>query len=136
MPELERAKSLLRKSEGCCCAVVTASGEELALGGQGISPLVALLKDGKNALRGAAAADKVIGKAAAMLLACGGAAAVWGDIVSRPAQEFLLAAGIELQYGRLVPYLKNRAGTGQCPMEARAEGLETLEQAYEAFVSA
>jgi hypothetical protein len=129
---LEKAKSLLRSS-GCACAVVSAGGEQLSLSGRGISPIISLLKNDPSVLRGAAAADRVIGKAAAMLLAYGGAAAVWGDIMSKPALDFLNASDIPASCGRVVPILKNREGTGQCPMEMKAASLTSASEAYEAF---
>jgi len=130
---IENAKRLLHR-EDCSCAVVSADGAELILNGQGLAPVIDLLRENPELLRGAAAADKVIGRAAAMLLAYGGVSSIWGDIMSRPALDFLRESNIEASYGTLVPVLMNRVGSGQCPMEAKAAALDSAEEAYRAFV--
>ncbi|MDR3344079.1 MAG: DUF1893 domain-containing protein [Oscillospiraceae bacterium] len=132
MSAIENAKRLLHAGD-CVCAVAAADGAELACAGQGLMPIITLLRENPAVLRGAAVADKVIGKAAAMLLVYGGAVAVWGGIMSRPALDFLETSGVPAEYGKLVPILKNRAGTGQCPMEAKAAGLAAAADAYAVF---
>ena len=134
MSAIENAKELLHTKE-CACVVLTADGTELILNGQGISPIVNLLRENPQALQGATVADKVIGKAAAMLLAYGGALTIWGDIMSSGALKYLKASKISAAYEKLVPVLKNRAGTHQCPMETRAAELKTSQEAFLSFVT-
>ncbi len=87
--------------------------------GRGVSPLLALVDAETDAktLRGAAVADRVIGKAAAMLLVYAGATAVYGAIMSEAGQYYLLAHGVTASYGKLVPRIANRSRDGMCPVE-------------------
>ena len=51
-------------------------------------------------------ADKVIGKAAAALLALGGVREVFALVISLPARELLERAGIATGYSEEVPHIK------------------------------
>lgn len=59
-------------------------------------------------LVGYTVADKIVGKAAAMLLVKLGVSAVYGEVASVGGVEFLRAHGVEVSYGSLVPYIVNR----------------------------
>ena len=85
--------------------------------GRGVSPLMRLYDNDIEKLKNAEVADKIIGKAAAMILHLGGAKAVHGEIMSRSAVEYLSAKGIEHRYGRYVDIISNRTGNGICPIE-------------------
>lgn len=115
------------------CVVQTAGGALLSSDEHGILPPLRWLREGRDVLRGADVADRVIGRAAALLFACGGVRSVWAARMSEAARDFLRAAGIMFEYGELVPAILNRDGTGLCPMEQRAMGIETPEEAFRVF---
>lgn len=54
-------------------------------------------------MKGAAIADKVIGKGAAALMVLGGFKTVYADIISTPALALLCEAGIETTFAQEVP---------------------------------
>lgn len=83
---------------------------------RGIRPLMELLESGKD-LHGYSAADKVVGKAAAFLYCLLGVKALHAGVLSVPARDVLVSAGISVEWGSLVPAIRNRAGDGFCPME-------------------
>ena len=83
---------------------------------RGVAPLLALL-DSATDVAGFAAADKVVGKAAAFLYLRLGVAAVHATVISAPAYDLLTASGVSVTYDTLVPAIRNRAGDGFCPME-------------------
>lgn len=114
MTELEKARLLL-ESGGYTC-VISAGGEVHTSTLRGVAPILALIEDGVE-LRGGCAADKVIGKAAAMLLVHAGVTSVYGAVMSEAAQEFLLGAGVETSCGELCERIMNRTKDGFCPME-------------------
>ena len=115
MTELRNLIEILHR-EGCSCVI--GKGEKVSLYHQrGVKDLLYLLKTSPETLAGAMVADKVIGKGAAALMILGGVVAVHGDVVSEPAAGLLAQAGIPLNYGKLVPNIINRAGTGICPVE-------------------
>lgn len=129
---MDKAKALLLDG-GYTCVVYTASGELYASEEPGIKPPMRWLRENPALLRDAAVADKVIGMAAAMLFAHGGVKAVWGGIMSEPALAFLQGRGIGAAYDALVPQIMNRTGDGLCPMEQRALGCKTAEEAFGVF---
>ena len=114
MSHLERAKALL--AEGGYTVVVCGGEDVRTDTRRGVAPLLAWLDEGVD-LTGYAAADKVVGKAAAFLYLRLGASAVYAGVISQPAYELLTAHGVQTTYGTLTPAIRNRAGDGYCPME-------------------
>ncbi|MTI95124.1 MAG: DUF1893 domain-containing protein [Firmicutes bacterium] len=74
-----------------------------------------------DVLPGSAVADKVIGRAAAMIAALGEVKAVHTPLMSQGAAEVFSSAGILYSAEKIVPCIKNRQGTGPCPIEAATE---------------
>lgn len=111
---LDRAVSLLH-SGGYTC-VLCSPDCTLTNTKSGIVPLMELLEQ-HHKLPDGCLADKIIGKAAAMLLLLLQVKGVYGDVMSTEACDILTSAGIEVRYGTLVPMIINRQGTGACPME-------------------
>ena len=77
-----------------------------------------------NILRGAAVADKVIGKGAAALMIAGGVKRVTTLAISRDALAMLQAAGVEVVCDNVLDYIENRDKTGECPLEQRLHGID------------
>ena len=120
-------KELLSR-EGYTCAA--ACGEEVITSRErGIRPLVELIASGKE-LRGAVAADKIVGKAAALLYAYLGVSALYAEVASEGAVEVCKRHGISLSYGVVAPEIVNRKGDGICPMEEAVAGIEEPRAAY------
>ena len=113
-PDRERAIARLEQGD---CTVALCHGEHcIADSRRGVAPLLALLDSGRD-VTGFAAADRVVGKAAAFLYVRLGVAAVYAPVMSRPAYAVLVAHGIDATYGVLVDAIRNRAGDRFCPME-------------------
>ena len=118
--ELERALALL--TEGTHTCVLCKNGQLMTSDRRGIAPLLSWLEQG-DCLQNASVADKIIGKAAAMLLILGGAKAVYGQVMTHTARDLLEKAGMETAYGDLVQTIINRKGDGPCPMELAVRDL-------------
>ena len=84
---------------------------------RGVAPLLAFLEEG-NDLSAFRAVDKVVGKAAAFLYILLGVRAVFAIIVSEEALSLMRKNGILVEYETCVPRIRNREGTGFCPMES------------------
>lgn len=97
---------------------------------RGISPLLSWLSADSGALRDAYVADKVIGKAAALLMVYGGVAQVYAAVISRPAADCFDKNGIQYVYDKKVEYIINRTGDGLCPMEQCCLDIDSPETAY------
>lgn len=117
------------EASGATC-LVQRDGEQMVSAESGIRPLLSWLRETPDTLYGALVADKVVGKAAALLLVHGGVAGVWAGVISEPAAAVLERAGILFAAGERTARIRNRAGTGLCPMEARVLAIEDPAQAY------
>ena len=114
MEHYEKAVRLLR--EGNLTCAVCGEGIEYTSTLRGVQPLLRPYEEGIR-FNGCAAADRVIGKAAACLYVLLGVERVYAEIVSRPAKEIFEKNGIALDYDMLVELIENRTRTGLCPME-------------------
>lgn len=125
----EKAKSLLHDG-GFTFALI--NGEKsFTSDKRGVAPVLMLLEDNPSLLKGAFIADKVIGKAAALLLICGGVNEIYADTASSAAVEVCEKHDIPFFYGKSVPVIKNRTGEGMCPMEASVLFLDNPGRAFE-----
>ncbi|MBP3356991.1 MAG: DUF1893 domain-containing protein [Rikenellaceae bacterium] len=114
---MERIIGLLHEGGYSC---VVRNGERIrTFGRRGVADLHELLHREPELLEGASVADKVVGKAAAALMAAGGVRELYADTVSEGALELLRRAGIEVSFGRRVPHIVNRTRTDICPLERR-----------------
>lgn len=116
---LEKANALLHERSAACVVV---SDAPYIYFGHGVRPLLTALEEGR--LAGACVADRVIGKGAAMLLVCGGAAAVHASLISAHAKAYFDRRQIEYSFDRMCPYIINRAGDGMCPVESTVLEIE------------
>ena len=90
--------------------------------GHGVAPLLSLYEEG--ALKDAYIVDKVVGKAAAMLMVAGGASGCHAVTISENALSLFRNRKIPVEYEEIVPFISNRKGTGMCPMEEAVLSLE------------
>lgn len=126
MTAAERAKELLQRGGYSC--VFCDRDRVLTDRRRGIAPILERIEAGES-LRGMAVADKIIGKAAAMLLLCGGAESVYGEVMSKQAKALLEDAGVTVSCGTLVKAIRNRTDTDICPMEKAVASLKAPAEA-------
>ena len=112
--DLLQAQKLLENNGYTC--VLCLNGNTWTCTHRGIRPLLELLDSGKS-WRGYSAADKVVGKATALLYVLLGVKAVYAHVASAPAAAVLAQHGIPLFCGKQVDAIVNCDGTGFCPME-------------------
>ncbi len=125
--DLENCKALLEQ-EGLTC-VIKQGESYYQFTERGIRPFMSLLEN-ETDLTGTSCADKVVGKAAALLMQKAGVATLYAGIISEPATKVLTDAGIEYEYGTLVPRIQNRKGDGLCPMESAVMDISDADEAY------
>ncbi len=109
------------------CIVLRAQETETEVLGRGIAPLLQLYDRG--VLRDAIVVDKIVGRAAAMLMVDAGVSACHALTMSRGAWDCFFAAGIPAQYEQLTEGIINRNGDGPCPMEYAVQSVENPAQA-------
>ena len=131
MDLLEQAKKSL--TESSATFVMIRGGKTFSSEMRGVAPILDLLREDPDALEDGVVADKVIGKAAALLLMYGRIKALYTKVISSHALNVLKDSRIEVVYDKLVPYVINRDGTDMCPMEKLVLEIGSPEEAFEAL---
>lgn len=126
---LARAAEILK--QGGHSVVFTDGKTTIVRDGSGIRPLVELLGD--SSVAGMCAADKIVGKAAAVLFVALGVAGVHALVMSRAGAEVLKANGIPFSYDDMAEYIVRRDGNGMCPMEETVAGISDVNAAVQAL---
>ena len=126
---LTKAVALLDSDDRLTCVICGPNGT-LTAQDRGIKPILHWLSAAPAQLTGGSVADKVVGKAAALLFIQGGIARLYTRIISQPALDALRAHHIPATYDQLVPRIVNRAGDGLCPMESRVITIDDPAEAY------
>ena len=98
-------------------------------------PVVALFRDvaASGGFYVAMAADKIVGRAAALLFAKLKVASVYAAVLSEGGRDVLLAYGIDCFCGELTESIINREGSGKCPMEEATENINDPDEAVAAI---
>lgn len=126
LEDLEKAKEILAQSGSTC---VLCRGDIIYKSSdRGILPLLNWL-DGDEDTWACSAADKVVGKGAALLYCLLGVRRVHGNVMSVSAVKILRKNGVEAYWDTLAESIRNRAGTGLCPMEQATLDIEEPEDA-------
>ena len=129
MRDLDRAKALLETHTCVMCKGETVYASHKT----GISPLLDLLTE-QTDLTGFSAADKIVGKAAALLMVLAKVKDVYGEVMSEAGLAVLQRHGIPCAYGTLVRHIINRRGDGICPMEETVLSIEDSAEAFDALL--
>ena len=121
MTDIEHAKQLLTDAGYTC---VICRGDDIHTSKKrGVAPLIELL-DSNIDVRGYSAADKMVGKAAAMLFVLLGVGEIYAVVMSRSAKKILDKYGIKYSYVEEVEYIINRKKDCMCPMENSVMDIE------------
>ena len=101
--------------------------------GKGVTPLLELAssKEGLQKLENSLVVDRIIGRAAAMLVVLGRVEYVYGLTMSKSGEEYLIANGIEVKSDRVVDAISDRTGRGICPMERSVMEIDDPMEGYE-----
>ncbi len=126
MRDLELAKEIMNNEE---LTLALVKDEECFFKSKerGIKPLYIALINHKDRLKGASAADKIVGKGAALLYIRGEVNNIYAKVISKSSVEVLEKQGIFIEKEIMVPYIKNRDKSGMCPIETMAEEDENID---------
>ncbi|SCG81628.1 hypothetical protein DW1_0007 [Proteiniborus sp. DW1] len=95
---------------------------------KGIKPIYTAVLELKEDLRGASIADRVIGRAAAILCKYAGIRKLYTKLISDEAIKILENGSISFFYDESSPYIKNRDKTDMCPVEKLSQEVESPEE--------
>lgn len=132
MKDLEKAKALLLAPDSTYTCVLCRDDEQYTSEEKGIAPMMRFLDSGTR-LDGFCAADRIVGKAAAMLFILARVRAVHGQVMTATAHRLLEENGIAASFGTLTDAIINRRGDGFCPMEKAVEGISDPSAARDAI---
>ena len=125
----ERLKALLAEENLTC---MLSDGNRLIKSRErGVKPLIGFIESGKR-FKGFTAADKVVGKAAALLYALMGVSSLYASVISEDALTVCKSFGISVEYGTLTQNIINRRGDGFCPMEQAVADISDPQTAFNA----
>ncbi len=112
--QLQKAKLILAENGYTC---VMCNGKELIYTRKrGVASLLEWL-DSDRDFSDFSAADKVVGKAAAMLYVLMNVREVYASVISHSAIDVFKKYGIDFYFDASVDMIRNRTNTGFCPME-------------------
>ena len=123
---LEKAIDIIKTTDSVFAYV--SEEETLRSCAKGIG-FAAMLCNEKKDLSQGAVADKVVGKAAALLFVYLGVKVVYAETLSMGAKAVFEKYGINYSYANLTEYIINRKGDGLCPMELAVRNVDTPEMA-------
>ncbi|MBQ1787589.1 MAG: DUF1893 domain-containing protein [Erysipelotrichaceae bacterium] len=99
----------------------------------GIRPVIDRINEKEDFFKGLEVADKIIGKASAMLLSLSGVKKVHAIVLSQAGKDIFDKYDVEYSFDELTDYIVNRRGDGMCPMEMTVKDIDDLREAYEAL---
>ncbi|MCQ2965432.1 MAG: DUF1893 domain-containing protein [Alphaproteobacteria bacterium] len=100
---------------------------------RGINPLLKQLEQGT--FEGAFLADRIVGKAAALLYVYGKVKKVYTLTISKPAIQVFEEYGIKYTADQVIENIRNREKTGLCPMETKVLFISDPTEAYKVLSS-
>jgi hypothetical protein len=132
MNDLDTAKSRLYKEE--LTLAIVKNGEVLfETGSHRISGFLGAIEQLGVRLEGASVADRVAGKAIALLCVYAKIREVYTEVLSRKAKAVFEENGIPCEWKELVDNILDSNRTGICPFEKAAADISDPERAYAAF---
>ncbi len=129
MDDLEIAKNVLHKENLTLC-IVKEMKVVFKSRDKGIHPFMDVLENSGEGLKGAAVADRVVGKALALLFGYAGINAAYAQTLSLAAKSILEEYGIRFEYNRIVERILNVDGVDTCPFERAVSNISNPSEAY------
>jgi hypothetical protein len=132
MNDLEIAKRTLYKKE--LTLAIVKNGEVLfETRSHRISGFLGAIEQFGDALEGASLADRVAGKAIALLCVYAKINEVYAEILSKKAKTVFEQNGIHHEWKELVDNVLDLNKSGVCPFEKAADGISDPKDAYRTF---
>ncbi|MFA5523610.1 MAG: DUF1893 domain-containing protein [Tissierellales bacterium] len=127
MKDLELAKEVLAEKE-LTIAIVKEGKIIFTSTDKGIKPMYTAVLDLKEDLKGASVADRVIGRAAAILCKHVDIKGLYTKLISHEAIKVFEDTTISFFYDESSPYIKNRDKTDMCPVEKLSQNVNNPEE--------
>jgi len=132
MNDLDIAHRHLHRN-GLTLTIVKEGAVLFETGSHRISGFLGAIEQLGDRLEGASVADRVVGKAIALLCIYAGISEVYAEVLSRKAKSVFEENGVPCEWSRLVDTILDFNRSGVCPFEKAAEDLFDPERAYVTF---
>ncbi len=132
MTDLEIAKSELYE-DSLTLAIVKNGALIFGTKSHRISGFLDAIETCGESLQGASLADRVVGKAVALLCVYSKIKEVYAAVMSRKAHVVFRQSKIASHWNELVENVLDTTKTGMCPFEKAAEEISDPEEAYKTF---
>lgn len=124
MIDLQLAKKILEE-KNLTLAIVKEGEIIFTSTEKGIKPMYTAILEHKDEIKGASIADRVIGRAAAILCKYAEIKALHTKLISEQAISVFKDTTIEFYYDESTPYIKNRDKTDMCPVEKLSQDVDS-----------
>lgn len=122
LEELDKTGNCLMIYKGCELIFKSQS--------KGIRPYLEAIESINDGLKGTTVVDKIVGRAAALLIAHIEAGEVYASVLSLPGKEVLDQYGFQAVFSTLVDQIKLKDGRIFCPFERMVQGISDPSIAY------
>ena len=129
MQDLEKAKKKLNKNN-LSLVIIKQSDLIFETSSQGIKSFLETIERFKTKLEGASVADKVVGKAIALLCVNTKIKEIYAKTFSEQGEEIFKKYSIKYEYDYLVKKILNRNGTDMCPFEKLVLDISDPDEAF------
>jgi hypothetical protein len=97
----------------------------------GIKGFISAIKEFGGKLNGSSVADRIAGRAVALLCIHSGVKSVFAEVMSDGCKNVFQKSGVAFQYGRLVNKILNKYKNDVCPLEKLVLKIEDPQVAFE-----
>ena len=130
MRDLELAKEILKRKD--LSLVIVKQGEPLfESSSSGINGLLQAIEKLRDSLYDSSVADKVVGRAAALLLIYSHVKEVYAATLSNEGLKVLSQYDVPVEHEGLVSKILDREGKNICPFEQFSLTIDSIDEAYE-----
>ena len=130
MQDIEMAKEVLGSKEATL-VIVKEKRVLFESDSSGIRGLLQAIEKLGKEMAGSSVADKVVGRAAALLLAHSSVSEVYASVLSREGLKVLEENHIKVEHKNLVQIIFDQTGKNICPFEKFSSEIKSLDTAYE-----
>jgi hypothetical protein len=117
------------------CLMIFSNGELIFQSkSKGIRPHLEAIEEFGEKLHGSLIVDKIVGRAAALLILYSRASEVQAQVLSEPGKQVFDEHKLDYNYLHLVPHIKQEDGRIFCPFERMVQGISDPEKAYRAII--
>lgn len=98
--------------------------------GDGLKPILEVIEELGDNIKGSIIGDKILGKASSLLCIYCNASGVYSKQSTKNAIALLIKYNIPIQTDKIIPYIENKMGDDICPFEKMIDKVDSPKEAY------